>query len=635
MVNITIDGKALEVQEGTTVLRAAQTAGFNIPTLCDHKALTPYGGCRMCLVEIDGFRTLQPSCTLPVSNGMVIHTDTEKVRTARKFVLTLIFSERNHFCPYCQVSGGDCELQNAAYAEGMTNWPLQPNFQMYPMDASHKYIIMENNRCILCRRCVRACSELVGNFTLGFEERGAKSFLVADLGTPLGESTCISCGMCVQVCPTGAIIDRWSAYRGHKTESNHHPTVCVGCSIGCGIDVLTRDNNMVCIDGDWNAPVNFGLTCEVGRFHPMVEERQRIVTPLVRKDGLLRAATWEEALKVAADHLKAGEVAAVASTRLSVESLSAFKQIASEQLKSDMVTSTEEGMPCAAQISLAAELSQPFEARLDVLNSADLVVVVGADLVEEHEVAGFMIKRAQPNGLKLITVDAESNSMDEIADVAIKSKASEADVLAALKQDSGLEAAAVKIGVKVEALQKAASLLSAAKQPVVVFGKGMSAKGTAAVKAVVEFAKSVGAQVVSTKGGANSLAAALMGFDQVFSMNGHQTALVALGDEAPAQRLVQRLEKAPFKIVLASYVSQLTSSADVVLPVATWMEQEGHFVSMDGRIQKAEQSLEKPEGVKTNQEAIEAIAAQVGAKLSNDWQARLSKAASPVALTNA
>ena len=117
MVNVTIDDKKIEVPDGTTVLRAAEMAGITIPTLCDHPAVTPYGGCRLCLVEVEGARIPQPSCTLPVSNGMVVHTDTPKIREARKFVLTLLFSERNHFCMYCQMSGGDCELQNAAYGK--------------------------------------------------------------------------------------------------------------------------------------------------------------------------------------------------------------------------------------------------------------------------------------------------------------------------------------------------------------------------------------------------------------------------------------------------------------------------------------------------------------------------------------
>jgi formate dehydrogenase major subunit len=131
MININIDGKQIEIAEGTTVLKAARASGIEIPTLCDHPQLTPYGGCRLCLVEVDGMRTLQPSCTLPVMNNMVVRTDTDKTRDARKFILNMIFSERNHFCPYCQVSGGDCELQNAAYHEGMTHWTLQPNWKSY------------------------------------------------------------------------------------------------------------------------------------------------------------------------------------------------------------------------------------------------------------------------------------------------------------------------------------------------------------------------------------------------------------------------------------------------------------------------------------------------------------------------
>ncbi len=262
MIKLTIDGKTVEVKEGTTVLEAAEQAGIYVPTLCHHPQLTPYGGCRLCMVDVEGARTLQPSCTMPASDGMVVNTKSQKVLDARKFVLTLIFSERNHFCMYCQVSGGDCELQNRAYDEGMTHWDLQPNWTPYDVDASHPFIVLDNNRCILCRRCVRACGELVGNYTLGFEERGAKSFLVADYDVPLGESTCVSCGTCVQICPTGALIDRQSAYQGKETEVDHHIGVCTECSVGCVRDVLTRDNRLVRIEGDWDAQPSNGLLCE-------------------------------------------------------------------------------------------------------------------------------------------------------------------------------------------------------------------------------------------------------------------------------------------------------------------------------------------------------------------------------------
>jgi formate dehydrogenase major subunit len=205
MAQLTINGKQIDVPEGTTVLRAAQMAGIHIPTLCDHKELTPYGGCRLCIVEVEKWRVPMAACTLPVNEGMVVNTETEAIKKSREFILSMLFSERNHFCPFCQVSGGDCELQNSAYHEEMTHWPIQPGWSNFVVDTTHPYFVLDNNRCILCRRCVRACSELVGNFTLSAAERGAASTIIADTDVPLGESTCIKCGTCVQVCPTGAL----------------------------------------------------------------------------------------------------------------------------------------------------------------------------------------------------------------------------------------------------------------------------------------------------------------------------------------------------------------------------------------------------------------------------------------------
>ena len=398
MYHLKIDDKEIDVPQGTTVLNAARMAEIDIPTLCDHPNLEPYGGCRLCLVEVEGARTLQPSCTLPVVNDMVVHTSTEKVKSARKFVLSMIFSERNHFCPFCQVSGGDCELQNSAYNEDMTHWPIQPNWQPFEVDASHPFFILDNNRCILCRRCVRACGELVGNFTLGMEERGSKTMLVADLGIPLGSSSCISCGTCVQICPTGALIDRWSAYRGHESDVTKTETICIGCSIGCGIEVISRNNNFIRVDGNWNAEVNGGVLCEIGRFYPLDEKRERIATPLIRKNGTLKAATWDEALSLISEKFhpfigkKDDGIAAIASTRLPSEALYAFKQLFSEKFGSLMVTSTEEGRYTSYVSDLVSD-SGIVEGTLKDLEKADVILTIGTDLTKDHQLAGFYRKK--------------------------------------------------------------------------------------------------------------------------------------------------------------------------------------------------------------------------------------------------
>lgn len=654
MVNLTIDGKQIEVPEGTTVLRAAESAGIQIPKLCDHPELTPYGGCRLCIVEVQGFRVPVASCTLPVSPNMVVQTNTEKLHTARKFILTLLFSERNHFCPFCQLSGGDCELQNSAYAEGMTHWPLQPNWNTFPVDTSHKYFALDNNRCILCRRCVRACGELVGNYTLSIAERGARSILVADYDVPLGESTCVSCGTCVQVCPTGALIDRVSAYGGHQTDLQTTPSICIGCSVGCGIDVKSRDNRVVRIESRWDAPVNQGVLCKTGRYVPMTEDHERITQPLLREDGVLKPVTWEKALQVVEERLRplVGQntegVAALASTRLPAESLATFKALFKDGFKSHMVTSIEEGIPTALPSKYAIETGSHFEGRLSGLQNADCVVAIGVDLVNSHEVTGFMVKRALPKGVKLVVIDPKENELDPLAHYTLKAtQGTDLEVIQALQAfllkeglartnppkievEKILAAIPAHTGLDIEKVQAVARLIGSAINPVFLYGKGITGYGNMqTMQALVTLARLVGAidqvhsNLISLKGEANSLVASQYALDQSFQLNGHQAAYIALGDDHPSQRLIKRLEKAPFLVVQASYVSQLTAKANVVLPVENWSEQEGHYVNLEGQIQKANKAVQSAEGIWSNQAVLQNLAERLNLPLSVDWKAEL------------
>ncbi len=447
MAQLTINGKQIDVPEGTTVLRAAEMAGIHIPTLCDHKELAPYGGCRLCMVEVEKWRVPMAACTLPAAEGMVVNTETDAIKKSREFILSMLFSERNHFCPFCQVSGGDCELQNAAYHEEMTHWPIQPGWSNFVVDTTHPYFVLDNNRCILCRRCVRACSELVGNFTLAAAERGAASTIIADTDVPLGESTCIKCGTCVQVCPTGALIDRTSAYQGHDVSMEEIKTVCNGCSVGCSVKVIVRNNRIVRIEGDWDGAVNHGLLCEHGRYDPMNEKRNRITTPQMRRNGKLEPVSWDEALSALAGKLKplAGNkkdgVAAIASTRLSAEALTMFKELFVDKFKSGMVTSTEEGVPTAAVTSFA-EKNGAFEGKLDVLRNADTVLCIGANIQKSHMVAGFLFKRNLSKGTHIINIDPEISDLDYLANTALKTK--RGSDLALIK---GLQAIIVKEGL--------------------------------------------------------------------------------------------------------------------------------------------------------------------------------------------
>jgi formate dehydrogenase major subunit len=572
------------------------------------------------MVEVEGARTLQPSCTLPATNGMVVKTNTQKVLEARKFILTLIFSERNHFCMYCQVSDGDCELQNRAYDEGMTHWDLQPNWQPFEVDASHPFMVLDNNRCILCRRCVRACGELVGNYTLGFEERGADSLLVADYDVPLGESSCISCGTCVQICPTGAIIDRQSAYQGKETEVDHNIGVCVECSIGCQRDVLTRDNRLVRIEGEWDAPLNNGLLCDKGRFLPLEDDRPRLLTPLVRKNGSLKAATWDEAIKTISEGLKDGDgLAAVASTRLPVEDLALFKSIFKDNLKAELVTSMEEGKATASLAKLAEKLDKSFESSLDVLKDTDAVLSLELDLFGEHQVAGFFIKRQLMDGTKLLVADGKDNKLADKANLKLElNPGDEGQFIESLYK-------AIKDGSEDEILGRAAEFLRAAKKPVIVYGQNFTKNADEKTLTIlIEIAEALGASLVGVKGNANSMAASQLGLEAPIKVNGYKAAVVLLGDEEPSQKFVKTFEEVPFVVALSAYGSQLTGNADVVLPVTMWAEQSGTYLNMDGRLQKAVKALEAPDGVLTSREALLKVSQALSVEPDLDWQTSLT-----------
>jgi formate dehydrogenase major subunit len=531
---------------------------------------------------------------------------------------------------YCQVSGGDCELQNRAYDEDMTHWDLQPNWQPFEVDASHPFFVLDNNRCILCRRCVRACGELVGNFTLGFEERGANSFLVADYDVPLGESSCISCGTCVQICPTGALIDRQSAYQGKETEVDHNIGVCTECSIGCQRDVLVRDNRLVRIEGEWEADLNSGLLCDKGRFIPLEEDRTRILTPLVRKDGSLKAATWEDALNAIAEGLAeaSGEsLAALVSSRLPIEALAQFNAIFSQGLDAALVTSLEEGAPTASLAALAEKLGKPFESSLDVLKDTDAVLSLELDLVKEHQVAGFFIKRQIPEGTRLIVADAGENLLAENAQTTLPLKAGEEKQFLTRLLDS------VSNGTEDSEFNAAAEALKQAQNPVIVYGQHFAANADEdTLRTLLKLAEVLDAALVGVKGNVNSMAAAQLGLEAPITGDDYKAAFLALADEEPTKKLVKSLEKVPFVVALAAYGSQLTGNADVVLPVAMWAEQSGTYLNMDGRLQTAPKALQAPEGILSTLEALQKLADNLGLETTTDWKANLMDRVPTVAL---
>jgi bidirectional [NiFe] hydrogenase diaphorase subunit len=210
-ISVRINSKLCTATEGDTIYQVAEANGHSIPSLCYMEGLSSPGSCRLCLVEVAGIGKLLPSCTTPAQNGMSVSTESETLARNRVMALELLFLERNHVCAVC-VSNGHCELQSMAQELGMTHVHLPYNFPRLPVDVSHPRFVLDHNRCILCSRCVRVCDEVEGAQVWDISARGINSMLVAELNRPWGEAaSCTSCGKCVQVCPTGALVEKGQA----------------------------------------------------------------------------------------------------------------------------------------------------------------------------------------------------------------------------------------------------------------------------------------------------------------------------------------------------------------------------------------------------------------------------------------
>lgn len=269
-MKVKVNNLEYEVSSRKTILEFLNEIGIYVPYLCYHPKLRPVGSCRLCIIQDRG--RYRNSCATYLEDGMDIKTDTPELKEIRKWILQFLFGERNHYCMYCPVTN-DCEFQRLGYYTGLDHFHFFTFKNIFDLDNTHEYILFDNNRCVLCGRCVRVCSEVAGHFVLSEVNKGINSLIVADQGVPLGESSCISCGLCVQVCPTGTFVDKYSMYLGRTWETDKYPSYCFECPVGCGIEIYSRKGNIVKIYSNWDSFTK-GLICYKGRYQSLVEYRE-------------------------------------------------------------------------------------------------------------------------------------------------------------------------------------------------------------------------------------------------------------------------------------------------------------------------------------------------------------------------
>lgn len=302
-VKLAINEQEVCAPAGSTILEAAQLGDIDIPTLCHHPALKPMGACRMCLVEIRGQRTLQPACTFPIAEGMEVQTHSPKVIEARRFMLELLLSDHPLDCMTCD-STGACELQDLMYEYGVESTRFPGQRHAYRVDDPNPFIRRDYNKCILCQRCVQACADINGVEALTMLWRGFDSKPGTARDGRLEDSPCEFCGMCVELCPTGALYPKHALGKGRVWQLESTTSTCPYCGVGCQLDYWTKDGEMIKVTSNWNAPANHGWTCVKGRFgFDFVHHPERLTKPLIKRDGMFNEATWDEALDFIADRL--------------------------------------------------------------------------------------------------------------------------------------------------------------------------------------------------------------------------------------------------------------------------------------------------------------------------------------------
>ncbi|MFB3890573.1 MAG: formate dehydrogenase subunit alpha [Phycisphaerae bacterium] len=421
-----IDDVEVKAPKGTTVLHAALAAGIDIPHLCYDPALglSPTSSCRLCLVEVEGAKAMAASCSLPAANGMVVRTSTEKVRQARRMVMELLLADHPLDCLTCQKNGA-CDLQKYAYQLGVKgpSFPVEPVKPRPVQDGPA--IVYDRSKCILCGRCVEVCQHKQVSGAVDYYGRGYDAKISLPPGQAREESACAECGNCIDVCPVGALARAGTEGVGRVWEMEYVETICPYCGCGCTIVLNVRGGKVVQVTGKPGVGVNKGMLCVKGRFgFDFLSHDARLKEPLIRKDGKLVPATWDEALDLVAKRM--GEIKA-ASGPDSIGGLSSAKcsneenYVLQKFMRAAVGTNNVDHCARLCHASTVAGLAMAFGSgamtnSIGDFDVADCIFVIGSNTTECHPVAGSAIKRnVLDRKVPLIVADPRAIELTEFS----------------------------------------------------------------------------------------------------------------------------------------------------------------------------------------------------------------------------
>ena len=433
MVKIKIDNHNLEVEPGKTVLEAAQENGIEIPTLCHSPFLTDVGACRMCLVEDLADDSLKTSCTTEVVDGMEVLSKSKRVEESRRTILDLLISDHPLDCMICEADG-NCNLQDLAYQYGIERSSFGTKEQArFKVERDNEFIELDPDKCILCGKCIRVDQEIQCSDAIDFVERGFETKVGAANDEGLGgdDSSCVFCGQCVDLCPTGALSYIPSRQKGREYDFEKTVTTCPYCGVGCQLELKIKDGNIVEVGSVFRegTPNPFGESCVKGRFgYDFINHPDRLKKPLIKKQGKFQEAEWEEALALVAEKLTeikdefgGRALAGLSSAKCTNEE----NYLMQKFMRAVVGTNSVDHCARLCHASTVAGLVKAFGSgamtnSISEIEGSDVIFVIGSNPTENHPVIGSKMKKAQKNGTKLIIADPRQIELSKLAEVAIQ-----------------------------------------------------------------------------------------------------------------------------------------------------------------------------------------------------------------------
>lgn len=646
LITLKINEREIQVAPGTLVIEAARRMGIEVPSFCYYPGLSLQAACRMCLVEVEKAPKLQTACTLTAMEGMIVRTDTAQVHAARKGMLEFLLANHPLDCPVCD-KGGECELQDMAFRYGTDSSRFIEEKLHQPEEKWSEAVYYDAPRCILCFRCVRVCDEGMGVKALGVGQRGVNSVIIPNREDHL---ECEECGMCIDICPVGALTSGTYRYKTRPWEMTYAPTVCAHCSNGCKVTLSVRNNEILRGNNRDLSGINGEFLCAKGRFgFDFTRHPERLRLPMIRRNGTLQATTWEEALaeiatRMAALHKKngAGAIGFIGSNRTSNEENYLLQRLARVAFGTNNIDHHRTA-DYAGLVSALGDRAAASSATMEQIGNARAILLIGNDATNQNPLVAWQIRAAvRHNAARVYILNSQKIALQRQAKMTVTpGPGGEAAAISWLATGSGSasgELAALKDALSKESdvvILFGASIAGAAVRDLVSYGSILpgqtrymalgdysNSRGAADMGLLPDrlpgyapvsdtaarerFGKLWGAKIGASAGmsAKEMLAAAQSGKLKalyVVGANPIKTFGVAGGARPKGLELL---------VVHELFMTETAKLADVVLPAASAYEKVGTVTNTAGEVQRLQHALD-PVGARTDFDLLRILSHQL------------------------